>query len=46
MLKTDKLVKVLQESSYKSSMKAYSRYNQPKFKDVVQIVLMLLGKPK
>ena len=46
MLKTGKLVHVLQESSYQSSMKAYARYNQPKFKEVVQIVLMLLGKPK
>ena len=28
------------------SMNAYAKYNQPKFKEIVQIVLMLLGKKK
>lgn len=46
LIKCGKLLKVLQEQAYLNSLQAYLHYHLPKFREVVQIVLMLLGKPK
>ena len=46
MLKVGKMIKILQEQAYVNSMNFYLNYKVPKFQEIVQIVLMLLGNEK
>lgn len=46
VIKCAKLIKVIQEPAYQNSLQAYLHYHLPKFREVVQIVLMLVGRPK
>lgn len=39
-------MKVIQEQAYLASLQAYLHYHLPKYREIVQIVLMLLGRPK
>ena len=46
VIKSSKLIKVLQEQNYIASMNTYLNYKIPKFKEIIQIILMLLGHKK
>lgn len=46
LLKVGRLLKVLQEQPFQNSLNAYLNYNIPKFQEIVQITLMILGYKK
>ncbi len=46
IIKCTKMLKLLQDQAYQNSLSTYLSYHLPKYKEIIQIVLMLLGKPK
>lgn len=46
LIKCARLIKVVQEQAYQNSLQAYLHYHLPKYREIVQIVLMILGRPK
>lgn len=46
VIKCTKLIKIIQEQAYYNSLQAYLHYHLPKYREIVQIVFMILGRSK